>query len=321
MQAIQALGAAMPCRLRKLHTALDASALPALDAITTLQHLESCAMALPKERQWQPLLPQLTALICQGNKFKLSLDGVAALREVQLSIVDRGAATVSARAPLGSLTALRFQGNKLSFPWQQARGLQQLYLASSAFEPGPLRVRGVSQLTALTRLHSLALELPLNGLPSSTAWLGGVTALKTDVTGQAQQSINQVGGLQKLLLPASVHGVRCCTFRPACCRVGPPLLCDAHAPLHRLQALHLIASTPNLAKLKIFNELASGAHVICKWAWTLVGKVPDSLQSVRVHAFIDEARGFEQCVEREAGEATEAMLCRLASQVNPQLEW
>lgn len=88
--------------------------------------------------------------------------------------------------------------------------------------------------------------------------------------------------------------------------------------------LHLIAGAPKLAELRIEDFDAHDVHVVCKWAWALLGKVSGSLQCVSVYICIHDGSTlleFEHSVVREAGEATAAMLGRLALQVGLELHW
>lgn len=197
LRAAEALGASVPCRLRTLRMSLGATALPALHAVTTLQSLKFCILA-DEAWQWRPNLPQLTALqLVFEGELSLSLDGVPALKKIVLDFEDdyNCAAIITAGVALDSLTAVRFCGGELSFPWQQASGLREL-----AVHAGPLRppsMPGTRDLTALKELHALALELPRNELPARAAWLGSVTALETHITRhERQDAIDQVGGWQ-----------------------------------------------------------------------------------------------------------------------------
>lgn len=56
----------------------------------------------------------------------------------------------------------------------------------------------------------------------------------------------------------------------------------AMSALHFLQALYLITGATKLVELKLVDYDAPNIHVSCKWAWTLLGKAPGSLQSVRL---------------------------------------
>lgn len=108
------------------------------------------------------------------------------------------AATADAATSLDNLTALRFTGCKLSFPWQHAHRLKEAVLLGDENEyptmRGSVPVHGTTHLTALMGLRSLTLELPLDELPSSTAWLGSVTNLETHVIGPGRtDGIDQVG--------------------------------------------------------------------------------------------------------------------------------
>lgn len=85
------------------------------------------------------------------------------------------------------------------------------------------------------------------------------------------------------------------------------------------QALSLIASAPKLTALTIRDDIAPGAHIIWKWAWALLGKVPGSLQNVTVHMRFKGKHYLERMeysVQRETGEGMAAMLGRLAAQMN-----
>lgn len=169
-QAIKALGAGVPCRLRTLRISPHASTLHALNALTTVERLECCDARAAYAWQWHPNMQQLTALVVQTRNLKLSLDGVPALRQLTLECSLPGA-TVAASAPLGGLTALRFSGGALSFPWEQACGLEELALTGNGTRP-PF-VPGTRHLSALMRLRLLALPLPAPGRAANQHRMAG----------------------------------------------------------------------------------------------------------------------------------------------------
>lgn len=173
--------------------------------------------------QWRPCLPHLTTLVLEARQVHLDLDGVPALQQLSLDeeVHYTVAATVAASTLLSTLTALRFNGRELSFPWQQACALEELALLGYSYAEF-LSVLGANHLAAQTGLRSLTVMLPLSELPTSSAWLGSVTALETHFTAHGRQDgINQVGGLRD-------SPQRACMHLEFGCYICPPRLWLVH---------------------------------------------------------------------------------------------